>query len=100
MRYVVPKGYIAVDGTSLTVCEVNREEGRFNLMLIAHTQTCIVLPTRSVGDRVNLEVDVLAKYLESALDGASDRIAQLEARIAKLEASSGQSSAAQCGKNP
>eukprot|EP00747_Dinoflagellata_sp_TGD_P115730 gnl/TRDRNA2_/TRDRNA2_172227_c0_seq1.p1 gnl/TRDRNA2_/TRDRNA2_172227_c0~~gnl/TRDRNA2_/TRDRNA2_172227_c0_seq1.p1 ORF type:complete len:343 (-),score=58.29 gnl/TRDRNA2_/TRDRNA2_172227_c0_seq1:84-1112(-) len=92
MRYVVPKGYIAVDGTSLTVCEVNREEGWFNLMLIAHTQTCVVLPTRSVGDKVNLEVDVLAKYLESALDGAAERIATLEERIAKLEAGAAGSS--------
>ena len=38
---VVPKGYIAVDGTSLTVCEVNRAEGWFNLMLIQHTQQCV-----------------------------------------------------------
>lgn len=86
MRYVVPKGYIAVDGTSLTVCEVNRKEGWFNLMLIAHTQTCIVLPTRSLGDRVNLEVDVLAKYLDSAMDGVFERVKTLESSLANAEA--------------
>eukprot|EP00913_Durusdinium_trenchii_P028553 g26780.t1 len=46
LPYVIPKGYIAVDGTSLTVCEVNRKEKWFNLMLIAHTQKCIVIPKK------------------------------------------------------
>lgn len=46
LPFVIPKGYIAVDGTSLTVCEVNRREKWFNLMLIAHTQKCIVIPKK------------------------------------------------------
>lgn len=73
LKFIVPKGYIAVDGTSLTVVEVNREEGWFNLMLVAHTQTRIVLPTRAVGDAVNLEADVIAKYSQVAQE-ASDTI--------------------------
>jgi len=81
MRYVVPKGYIAVDGTSLTVCKVNQQEGWFNLMLVAHTQTKIVLPHRAVGDRVNLEVDVLGKYAEAGLTELRQRVADLEAVV-------------------
>lgn len=38
MSYIVPKGFIAVDGTSLTVCEVNTEESWFSFMLVAYTQ--------------------------------------------------------------
>lgn len=79
LRYIVPKGYIAVDGTSLTVCKVHRAAGWFNLMLIAHTQTKIVLPQRKVGDLVNLEVDVLAKYSDSSVQQLTARIEHLEA---------------------
>ena len=62
LKYIVPKGYITVDGTSLTVVDVIDEW--FTLTLIPHTQECIVLPTKSQGDLVNLEVDIIAKYVE------------------------------------
>lgn len=62
LRYIVPKGYIAVDGTSLTVVDVF--EDRFTFMLVAYTQQQIVLPHRQPGDRVNIEVDVVGKYVE------------------------------------
>lgn len=62
LRYIVPKGYIAVDGTSLTVVDVN--DTSFTFMLIAYTQAHIVIPRKKVGDRVNLEVDILGKYIE------------------------------------
>jgi riboflavin synthase len=65
MRYLVPKGYVAVDGTSLTVIDVLEE--RFTFMLVAYTQQHIVLPRRAIGSRVNLEVDVFAKYVERLL---------------------------------
>ena len=65
LRYVVPKGYIAVDGTSLTVIDAMAD--RFTFMLVAYTQQHIVLPNRAVGSRVNLEVDVFAKYVERLL---------------------------------
>lgn len=41
MRYIVPKGFIAVDGTSLTVCEVDSEECWFTFMLVAYTQVSV-----------------------------------------------------------
>lgn len=85
LPFVVPKGYIAVDGTSLTVCEVNHTERWFNLMLIAHTQKCIVVPKKKVGDRVNLEADCMGKYAMSAMGGLCDRVAFLEQRLVKTQ---------------
>ncbi|MEA3345762.1 MAG: riboflavin synthase [Chloroflexota bacterium] len=65
MRYLVPKAYIAVDGVSLTVVEVM--DSAFSVSLVAYTQTHITLPRKQVGDRVNLEVDILAKYVDRLL---------------------------------
>ena len=67
LRYLVPKGYIAVDGTSLTLIDVR--DDRFTFMLVAYTRQHIALPRRPLGARVNLEVDVLAKYAERFLAG-------------------------------
>lgn len=83
--FVVPKGYIAVDGTSLTVCEVNAAEGWFNLMLIAHTQKCIVIPLKKIGERVNLEADCLGKYAASAVQGVTAQISCLEKRLQQTQ---------------
>lgn len=65
-KYVVEKGSIAVDGTSLTVSGVG--SGYFEVSLIPTTLTETVLGTAQPGTMVNLEVDVLAKYVERLLD--------------------------------
>lgn len=70
MKYIVSKGFICVDGVSLTV--VNVTSDRFNLMLVAYTQQEVTLPQKSIGDRVNIEVDIMAKYAERLL-GSSGR---------------------------
>jgi len=62
MRYIVTKGYITVDGTSLTVVDTGIDW--FNITLISYSQTKVILPRKKIGDRVNLEVDILAKYIE------------------------------------
>ncbi|MEO1242074.1 MAG: riboflavin synthase [Pseudomonadota bacterium] len=62
MRYIVTKGYVAIDGTSLTVVDTGADW--FNVTLINYTQSKIILPRKKPGDRVNLEVDILAKYIE------------------------------------
>ncbi len=62
MKYVVPKGFIAVDGISLTV--VDALDDRFTVMLVAYTQQHATLGRKQAGDRVNIEVDILAKYVE------------------------------------
>jgi len=66
MRYIVTKGYITLDGTSLTV--VDTGENWFNVTLVAYTQSHIVMPVKSVGDKVNIEVDVLGKYVEKLIE--------------------------------
>eukprot|EP00929_Paragymnodinium_shiwhaense_P092103 TRINITY_DN51990_c0_g1_i1.p1 TRINITY_DN51990_c0_g1~~TRINITY_DN51990_c0_g1_i1.p1 ORF type:complete len:245 (-),score=50.01 TRINITY_DN51990_c0_g1_i1:414-1148(-) len=85
LPYVIPKGYIAVDGTSLTVCEVNYSEKWFNLMLIAHTQQCVVMPKKRVGDRVNLEADCMGKYAAAAMGGLAERTAALERQLLRTQ---------------
>ncbi len=65
--YVVEKGSIAVDGTSLTVMAV--ADGTFAVGLIPHTLSATVLGRRTAGDAVNLETDVVAKYVARLLAG-------------------------------
>ena len=62
LRYVVEKGFVAVDGVSLTI--VGCDEERFSVTIIPHTQEHTVLGSREPGDEVNIEVDILAKYVE------------------------------------
>ena len=62
MRYVVEKGFIAVDGISLTV--MMRESGSFEVSVVDYTRQHTILGGRQVGDLVNLEVDIIAKYVE------------------------------------
>ncbi|HLB11755.1 MAG TPA: riboflavin synthase [Dehalococcoidia bacterium] len=61
-HYVVAKGFIAVDGVSLTV--VDWEPGSFTVSLVPHTQANITLTRKRRGDTVNLEVDIIGKYVE------------------------------------
>ena len=66
-RYLVEKGSIAVDGVSLTVAA--RDRDRFSVALIPHTLNVTTLGATRLGDPVNLEVDVIAKYVEALMDG-------------------------------
>ena len=63
------KGSVAVDGVSLTLVDV--EDDRFSVALIPHTLAVTTLGRRKVGDRVNLETDVLAKYVQRQLEHAA-----------------------------
>ena len=65
MRYVIFKGSIAVDGISLTVAGVNKKG--FRIWIIPHTYELTALRERKVGDAVNLEADLLGKYVEKFL---------------------------------
>ena len=65
LRYIVEKGSIAVQGTSLTVAAV--DDAGFEVALIPHTLSATTLGGLATGDRVNLETDVLAKYVEKLL---------------------------------
>lgn len=65
-RFVALKGSVAVDGVSLTVAALGR--GRFETMLVPHTLSKTTLGRKGPGDDVNLEVDLLARYLERQLE--------------------------------
>ena len=69
MRYIVEKGFIAVDGVSLTVVECNPTS--FSVSLVGITQAETTLGGRKAGDIVNLEVDILAKYVDKLSRGES-----------------------------
>jgi len=62
MPYIVEKGFIAVDGVSLTV--VARDDNSFQVSIVGYTRQNTTLGNRGVGDAVNLEVDIIAKYVE------------------------------------
>ena len=62
MRYVIHKGSIALDGISLTVAAVKKNG--FRIWIIPHTYEVTALQDRKVGDAVNLEADLLGKYVE------------------------------------
>jgi riboflavin synthase len=67
LRYVIEKGSIAVDGISLTVNAVDAET--FTVSLIPHTQTATTLAHKGAGAHVNLEVDLVGKYVEKLVQG-------------------------------
>jgi riboflavin synthase len=67
LRYVVEKGSVTVEGVALTVTDID-EEG-FSVALVPHTLAQTTLASLAVGDAVNIEVDVLAKYVERLLPG-------------------------------
>ena len=69
LRYVVEKGYVTLDGASLTITKVDDEEGWWEVMLISYTQDRVVTASKKIGDEVNVEVDQIGKYVEKAVEG-------------------------------
>jgi riboflavin synthase len=65
LRYIVEKGSIALDGISLTVADV--DERGFRVSIIPHTHHVTTLPDKNPGDLLNIECDVMAKYLEKLI---------------------------------
>lgn len=61
MRYIVPKGFIAVDGTSLTV--TTRDANSFSVSIVGYTRQHTILADKKPGNTVNLEVDIIGKYV-------------------------------------
>lgn len=70
MRYVAEKGSIAIDGISLTVAKVFKDA--FSVSVIPHTGSQTTLLKRKAGDRVNLECDIIGKYVEKLVGKSSD----------------------------
>jgi riboflavin synthase len=67
LRYIVTKGSIAIDGISLTVAETGSDS--FSVSIIPHTLAATALSGKTAGSRVNLETDIIGKYIEKLLGG-------------------------------
>jgi len=80
-KYVVQKGSIAIDGISLTVNEYQR--GEIQMTLIPYTIEKTTLMSKKVGDRVNLEADILGKYVEKLLDREEKRSGPMDLSFLK-----------------
>jgi len=70
MQYLISKGYVALDGASLTLTDVKNSDRTFEVMLIKHTQERITLGAKPVGEKVNVEVDMVGKYVEKSVRAA------------------------------
>jgi len=88
-RYIVKKGFIAIDGTSLTVTETKREDGEFlfSIMMVRHTQECVIMTRKGPGDFVNIEVDVAGKFVSAAVEQLEERVRELEKEVKLLRGS-------------
>lgn len=71
LRYIVEKGSITIDGISLTVAQVSSD--RFSVSVIPHTQEQTILKERKEGDFVNLETDIIGKYVEKLMAPVSEQ---------------------------
>ncbi|CAI4060401.1 hypothetical protein SUVZ_04G4660 [Saccharomyces uvarum] len=78
-KYIVEKGFICIDGTSLTITQVDdlSEGGAFYISMIKHTQDNVIMPLKKIGDEVNIEVDLTGKIIEKQI------ILTLENQISK-----------------
>jgi riboflavin synthase len=72
MRYIVDKGFIAVDGVSLTI--VDSDDFSFTISLVSYTMENSTLGNKKLGDIVNLEADILAKYVENLKEQKRQRL--------------------------
>lgn len=90
LRYIVEKGFIALDGASLTVTGVNDVEGWFEIMLIAYSQEKVVMMKKQSGEEVNVEIDLVGKLVEKSVQAyfeegsKTDAPAMLEKMVARL----------------
>ncbi|KAI4643613.1 hypothetical protein J4E81_000027 [Alternaria sp. BMP 2799] len=90
LRYIVEKGYVTIDGASLTVTKVqDGPEGWWEVMLIAYTQEKVVTASKKPGEDVNVEVDQVGKYVEKSVAGyfegsSNGEFAILEKMVSKL----------------
>lgn len=90
LRYIIEKGYVTIDGASLTVTNVqDGPQGWWEVMLIAYTQEKVVTASKQPGDLVNVEVDQVGKYVEKSVEAyfagtANGELAILEKMVSRL----------------
>lgn len=84
LRHVIPQGSVTLDGISLTVVGVEREAGSFTVSIIPHTLKETVLQHKHAGDTINIECDILGKYIDHLLHAPEDRAVQASAKSSGL----------------
>lgn len=82
LRYMVAKGSVALDGISLTLAEVTEKD--FSVSLIPHTAASTTLGRKGPGDKVNIETDILGKYVAKLLEPAAEKAAKQGVTLAFL----------------
>lgn len=75
-KYIVEEGSISIDGVSLTIAKVEDSSNRFAVSLIPHTWENTIFHTKNIGSKVNIEVDILAKYIENLLEKREGKLSQ------------------------
>lgn len=68
IQFIVNKGFICIDGTSLTVIDVDYDNAMFKIMMVAYTQSKVIMPLKKIGDYVNIEVDLTGKLIAKQVD--------------------------------
>ena len=81
---MVPKGFVSIDGVSLTICDVNPKFGWFTIMMVPKTQDSVIIPLKTVGDEVNIEVDIQAKLVQQSLKNFFSSYRHLDSQVKKL----------------
>ncbi|WVR05629.1 riboflavin synthase, alpha subunit [Kwoniella sp. DSM 27419] len=79
LPYIIEKGYITLDGASLTITQVDDKDRTFGIMLIAHSQEKLIMTAKEVGMTVNVEVDCVGKYVLGSterIEGIVDRLVE------------------------
>ncbi|CDK28671.1 unnamed protein product [Kuraishia capsulata CBS 1993] len=85
IAYIVHKGFICLDGTSLTITDVDQEKKEFSIMMVAYTQSKVVMPLKKVGDTVNVEVDLTGKLVENQVRAVlENQIENKDSSLVKL----------------
>ncbi|WP_408954391.1 riboflavin synthase [Natroniella sp. ANB-PHB2] len=79
LKYIISKGSITIDGVSLTVAKL--ETNSFNISLIPHTAQITILGKKGIGDKVNLEVDLIGKYVERMMEFAEEDEVESDSNI-------------------
>lgn len=81
---LIEKGYVTIDGTSLTLTSVDDAQRTFGIMLIAHTQERVIITDKKIGDRVNIEIDVVTKAVSKIVNSTLDGHLQGESKVQSM----------------
>lgn len=85
MSYIVEKGFIAVDGTSLTITHVDYDKAEFSIMMVSYTQSKVVMPLKQIDESVNIEVDLTGKLIEKQIEiNLANQISNDDSALSKL----------------